>query len=74
MASNRLVQVGRSVDRFQKESKDTSGYVSKNFPSVEESTDLIGRLSRYLLEFDSYNGASATLSITVFENLKPLPR
>jgi len=74
MASNSLIYVGRSIDKFQKESTDTSRYVSKNFPSVEESTDMLGVLYPYLLEFDSYNGANATLSITIFENLKPLPR
>ena len=68
MATDKLVQVGKRIGRFQQETKHVSHYVSKNLPSVEESVDVLGTLYTYRLEFKMYNGGTAHLSIKIFQH------
>jgi len=72
MATDKLTQVGKRIEKFQHETRHTTRYVSKNLPLVESSVDMLGSLYTYLLEFKVYNGATAKLDIIIYQKFKPL--
>ena len=67
MATDKLKQVGKKIEKFQHESSDTSRYISRNLLLIEQSQDFLSPLYPYILEFKMYEGNSAYLSLNFLE-------
>jgi hypothetical protein len=72
MALDKLTQVGKKLARTQQKTRDTRRYVSENLFSVEKSSDVMGVLYPYRMEFKIYGGKSALLTLAFYEKFKVL--
>jgi hypothetical protein len=72
MATDHIIKVGNRIKRFQDETNYTSRYVSKNLSSVEKSSDVLGVLYPYTLEFKMCGGHSVYLTLSFGQKFKAL--
>lgn len=73
MAADNLKQLGKRFGKTRKTIRYVSKNVSRNFPLVEQSVDILGVITTYKFEFKTYHeGATAHLNIRIFSKFREL--